>query len=239
MSALGSVGTIDASPLSQRVLARIRDRILAGALPHGVWLRLVDLATEVGTSVTPVRAALSTLEEQGLVEVAKARGFRVVPPSRRDVIDAYLITAFISGELTARAAKTMSPKVLAECESLHDRMSSISRGKHTGDVDALNWEFHRTIHMAAGSPRAGMTLRAVTRSVPHDFHRLVPDWTKTAMMHHKEILSALRSGDAQKARAAAEEHVTLGCERLVKHLERTGYWKLDGREARRSRHRKA
>jgi DNA-binding GntR family transcriptional regulator len=225
MSALGVIGAIDASPLSQRVLTRIRDRILSGALPHGLWLRLTDLAAELGTSVTPVRAALSTLQEQGLVEVAKARGFRVIPPTRRDVTDAYLIAAFLSGELAARAASTISLQTLAQLESLHERMSAVAGGKQSEDIDALNWEFHRTIHLAAESPRAGVTLRAVTRSVPHDFHRLVPGWTEEALLHHKQILDALRSYDAEGARVAAQRHVALGCERLVEHLERTAYWK--------------
>lgn len=222
------VGAIDASSLSQRVRSRIRDRILAGTLPPGIWLRLTDLAAELGTSVTPVRTALSSLEHQGLVEVAKARGFRVVPPTRRDVIDAYMITAFLSGELTARAASAAPSLTLERCESVQEQMIAIADGKRSGDIDALNWEFHRTIHLAAESQRASATLRVVTRSVPHDFHRLVPGWTEDALIHHRQILDALRSRDIENARRAAERHVSLGCERLVEHLERTGYWKTLG-----------
>ena len=201
----------------------IRDRILAGALPHDRWLRIADLAAELGTSVTPVRTALLTLEQQGLVEVAKARGFRAIPPTRRDVTDAYLITAFLSGELTARTA-SLAEKPLARCEGIHDEMIAVADGTRPGDVDELKWEFHRTIHGAAASPRAASTLRAVTRSVPHAFHRLVPGWTEVALVHHREILDALRNRDSEKARRAAERHVLLGCEMLVEHFERSGYW---------------
>ncbi len=218
------IGAIDASPLSRRVLSRIRDRILAGALPRGIWLRLADLAAELGTSITPVRIALSRLEQQGLVEVAKARGFRVIAPTRRDVADAYLITAFLSGELTARAARAASEQIIERCESMQAHMVEVADGKQPGDVDALNWEFHRAIHLAAESPRASSTLRAVTRSVPHDFHRLVPGWTEVALVHHRLILDALRQRDPERARRAAELHVSLGCERLVEHLARSGYW---------------
>ena len=224
MSALGTVGSIDASPLSQRVLSRIRDRILAGALKPGVWLRLTDLAAELGTSVTPVRTALLTLEHQGLVKVAKARGFCVVPPTRRDVQDAYMITAFLSGELTARSTSPVRPELLARIAAIHERMTAVASGRAAGDVDVLNWEFHREIHLAAESPRALSTLRAVTRSVPHDFHRLVPGWTAEALGHHAEIVAALRAGDAGEARRLAEQHVALGCERLIAHFERIGYW---------------
>lgn len=224
MSAFGGVGSIDASPLSQRVLSRIRERILAGALEPGVWLRLSDLAAELGTSVTPVRTALSTLEHQGLVEVAKARGFRVVPPTRRDVVDAYLITAFLSGELTARAAQAPNVELAGRLEDLQEQMRAIAAGERSGDVDSINWAFHRAIHLSTRSPRALSTLRAVTRSVPHDFHRLIPGWTEEALGHHREILEAVRRGDAEGARRAAEQHVSLGCRRLVAHFERIGYW---------------
>jgi len=224
VSVLRAVGSIDASPLSQRVLSRIRDRILAGALKPGAWLRLTDLAAELGTSVTPVRTALQTLEHQGLVKVAKARGFCVVSPTRRDDEDAYLITAFISGELAARAAHPIRSELTARIASVHERMTAVAAGHAGGDVDALNWEFHREIHLAAESPRALSTLRSVTRSVPHDFHRLVPGWTLEALGHHALIIDALREGDAAQARRLAEQHVRLGCERLIAHFERIGYW---------------
>src|SRR5271163_3485470 len=100
MKARLGVTRIDSSTLSKRVLVQLRDRIIGGAVAGETWLRLADLADELGTSITPVRTALAELETQGLVAVAKARGYRVVPPTDADIRDAYLVIGFLSGELS-------------------------------------------------------------------------------------------------------------------------------------------
>ena len=49
------------------VLGQIRQAILSGALPAGSQLREAHIASEMGISRSPVREALSRLEEEGLV----------------------------------------------------------------------------------------------------------------------------------------------------------------------------
>ena len=223
MSELG-FGPLDASSLSRRALVQIRDRILAGSLPAQRWLRIADLAEELGTSITPVRAALTTLEQRGLIEVAKARGFRIIPPTREDIQDSYLITAFVSGELAARAAAVIDAESLEHCQTLQARMEAVWRGESEADIDDLNWGFHRRIHGSSGSSRLLSVLRTIVPSVPHDFHRLVPDWTAIALKQHRNILDALERHDAVAARAAASNHVKFGCDMLLEDLELAHYW---------------
>lgn len=220
MSAPLGIERIDASNLSERVLARVRDQIIGGALPSGKWLRLADLAHELGTSITPVRSALARLESQGLVEVAKARGYRVIPPTAADIADAYLIVRFLSGELGARAARMADTPFVERCRELAQTVERAASASPAEDIDAANWKFHRTINAQAGAPRLRRVLRTVTRSVPHDFHRIVPGWTPVAIDHHSELVEALAAGDAGRARAVAENHVALGCAQLLDHLAR-------------------
>ncbi|GAC1571161.1 MAG: GntR family transcriptional regulator [Candidatus Elarobacter sp.] len=209
---------VDSSSLSKRVLVRLRDRIIAGAVPAGTWLRLADLARELGTSITPVRAALAELETQGLVEVAKARGYRVVPPSDADIRDAYLIAGFISGELSARAASRADDTFVARVRELQRGVELAARSGSGEELDAANWAFHRTINQHAPSPRLDRLLRAVIRSVPHQFHSIVSGWTGIAIKHHRELVRALAAKDPVRARAVAEKHVALGCTQLLHHL---------------------
>ena len=56
------------------VLGQIRQAILSGALPAGSQLREAHIASEMGISRSPVREALSRLEEEGLVEKVPFKG---------------------------------------------------------------------------------------------------------------------------------------------------------------------
>ncbi|MDE2571676.1 MAG: GntR family transcriptional regulator [bacterium] len=208
--------------LSQRSLAYLRDLIVAGRIDSTRWMRMADLARALGTSITPVRSALMELEREGLVEIAKARGVRVIPMTREDVRDVYLLHAFLSGELAARAAARALPPLLEACRRLQRRMERVAAGRSKESIDDLNWKFHRLINLEAGAPRLARILRQVSYSVPHAFHAMVPGWSHLAMQHHRALIGALESGSAQEARNWAEEHVRVGCALLLEQLERSG-----------------
>lgn len=220
-------GSVDATTLSERTLMHVRDLIIAGRIEPGRWFRMADLALALGTSITPVRSALLALEREGLVEVAKARGIRIIPVTRQDIQDAYFMQAFLSGELAARAAQARDAQLVTQLEGLQRRMEDAVRGRSSEDVDDLNWQFHRTINVRAASPRLARMLRLVSRSVPHAFHRLVPGWSRQSMKHHRALMRALAAGLPEHARRVAEEHVRTGCDLLIKRLEKSHYWQSE------------
>lgn len=53
--------------LSGQLVELVRDRILSGAMPANLALRQDALAAELGVSKIPLRAALTRLEQEGLL----------------------------------------------------------------------------------------------------------------------------------------------------------------------------
>jgi DNA-binding GntR family transcriptional regulator len=135
------------------------------------------------------------------------------------------VSGYLSGELSARAARTAGDELIASCAALQEEMERLAGGA-PGDIDELNWRFHRIIHRYAGAPRLARALGVMLRTVPHDFHCLVPGWTGPAMEQHRALLGALRARDAEAARHVAQRHMRDGCELLIAQLERTGYWSM-------------
>lgn len=75
------------SRLQREVAGRIRDLLLRRESPAGTHLPEVELARELGVSRTPVKAALSLLAGEGLLEFHPGRGFflrRELSDSDRD-----------------------------------------------------------------------------------------------------------------------------------------------------------
>ena len=65
---------------------RLREEIIACALPPGEPLRFDVLRERFGASFTTLREALTALAAEGLVDAQEQRGFRVAPVSRQDLI---------------------------------------------------------------------------------------------------------------------------------------------------------
>ena len=65
--------------IREKVYEHLRERILNGNIKAGERLVEADLADRIGTSRTPVREALHTLEREGLVESSAPGGVYRVP----------------------------------------------------------------------------------------------------------------------------------------------------------------
>jgi DNA-binding GntR family transcriptional regulator len=61
----------------------LRQQIVSGALRSGSLYSIGDIAQQLGTSPTPIREALLELENDGLVELVRNRGFRIRAISTR------------------------------------------------------------------------------------------------------------------------------------------------------------
>src|SRR4051794_12578602 len=90
--------------LAEDIARYVRKRIFDGTYAAGQYIRLDQLAVELGVSVTPVREALFVLSAEGLLSQQPRRGFVVVAVTVRDLTDVSNVQAHIGGELAARAA---------------------------------------------------------------------------------------------------------------------------------------
>lgn len=98
------------SPLSQKnlrdqALEILKLRLISGDLAPGQIYSASSLATELGVSNSPVREAMLTLVNQGLMETVRNRGFRVVPLSQKELRNIYDLRVLIEIPSTARLAE--------------------------------------------------------------------------------------------------------------------------------------
>ncbi|WP_036036295.1 GntR family transcriptional regulator, partial [Bradyrhizobium yuanmingense] len=77
----------EAGTLSERAANLIEQDILAGHLPPGSRLGIVDLVQRYDIGATPLREGLSRLMSRGLIVGIGQRGFRVAEVSREDLAD--------------------------------------------------------------------------------------------------------------------------------------------------------
>jgi DNA-binding GntR family transcriptional regulator len=208
--------------LSDDVARFIRRRIFDGTYPAGQYVRLDQLAAELGISVTPVREALFALRAEGLIAQQPHRGFVVLPVTERDLADVANVQAHVGGELAARAAINITDDQLRELQQIQAQLERAYAGEDEDLTVRLNHEFHRAINVAAGSPKLAQVMSQITRYAPESVFPAIEGWPDQSISDHRRVLSALEKRDSVLARAAMSEHLAAGAVPLIEHLVARG-----------------
>lgn len=208
--------------LSEDIARFVRRRIFDGTYPAGEFIRLEQLASELGVSVTPVREALFELRAEGLLAQQPRRGFVVLPVTGRDIADVSNVQAHVGGELAARAALHITADQMRELTAIQDALEDAYRRDDGEAAVRLNHEFHRAINVAADSPKLAQMMSLITRYAPESVFPTIEAWPRESVRHHRDVLAALQNHDADRARAAMSEHLAAGAGPLIEHLKARG-----------------
>ena len=201
-----------ASTGGETVYLTLRARILSGQLPANATLREQALAEELGVSRTPVREALRRLDETGLVTFVPNRGATVVAWSIEQVRETYFVRAGLEGRAAGLAAGKITEAETDRLAELIEEMEPLLTAVEDSGLarlGALNAEFHRIVVSAARSPQL-LTLTASVGRVPlmaGTFRRQGEQFRLRSNHQHRDILTALRSGDEVWAEVAMRSHI--------------------------------
>lgn len=209
--------------LAHQATEAIREMILVGELLPGQHVTHEELAKRLDVSTMPVREALLRLTHQGFIEARPGRHFEVVSTTRDDINDIYWAHAMLAGELTARATRNTDPELIETLLSVQEKFEALTSDA-TDDLDRLNNRFHQLINRQAHAPKLLVFLRNTIRLIPEHFYALVPDWHSISKKGHRHIIDAIRSGDEERARRAAETHVRDAGALLTDLFTDKGYW---------------
>ena len=203
--------------LSQHVTDTLRDWVLHGRLSPGARLEEIPLAASLGVSRTPVRAALATLGNEGLLEYQPKRGYQVRTYELDEIIAAYDVRAALEG-LGARLAaqRGLSDTAIATLRACLARGDEIlGKGvllpEDHEPYQEMNMCLHNTLLEAAGNPWV-QRFAAQAQAIPYASDRIVlwdvaHDVILRSHGDHHRVVDAVIARDAPRAESLMREHV--------------------------------
>jgi GntR family transcriptional repressor for pyruvate dehydrogenase complex len=213
-----------AAPLTESAIAKLRDMIASGALGPGDRLPPeAELATLLGASRNTAREAIRALVTTRVLDVRRGDGTFVTSLRPELLLDGISFAAevlqgdfsleliavrrILEGAASGLAAQHMSDPIRAELQTCLDQMRTASSHEVLVRFDA---RFHSIIASASGNATLASILSGVSsQTIRARVWRGDLDGSVIArtLQQHEDILSALTSGDAALAEAAAVLHV--------------------------------
>ncbi|CDP89999.1 MULTISPECIES: GntR family transcriptional regulator [Mycolicibacterium] len=204
--------------LSDVVAAHVRELIVSGQLQSGAFIRPEAVAEELGVSATPAREGLLQLQTEGFLSVEPRRGFMVTALSSDDIRDIYDAQALLGGELTARAATTITPAAVDELEGIQNALEKAAAAGDFDEEERLNHQFHALIYRLSGSRKMRWLIKTTLAYAPRKFFAAVDGWPEASAQDHRAIIEHLRANEPEKARAAMARHIRNAGALLADHL---------------------
>jgi GntR family transcriptional regulator, vanillate catabolism transcriptional regulator len=211
---------LSASSQTVRVLVELRGLLLSGHFAPGERLAEQPLVERFGVSRSPLRLALVTLEQEGLVEHRKAGGYVARPFEPADVDDTLSLVEVLEGAAARLAAERAErrPDLLASLRECTEQLDASLRTSPAAESARLYLESNRTFHgliiRLAGSRVLSLARGNALRRMPGPPSQtelaaaklLEREFLLAAQRQHRALLTAIQERDGTLAERIAREH---------------------------------
>ena len=212
--------------LKEEIFDVLHEKIIAGKVGPGEWLRQEDIATQLGVSMTPVREALDLLVSVGLAERVPYRGVRVPQPSADEIVEAYAMRLLLEAAGARSAALKREQPQVDELKRILSRMKGLHSLSDMSILRQLSHKFHQSVVAIGGNSMLDRLYEMVMNSFPdwmlYEYLFRHTDLLESSLsgeyQEHMALVNAIEAGDADLAERMAIAHIRKLGEELVEYL---------------------
>jgi DNA-binding GntR family transcriptional regulator len=206
-----TLAPLEARPttLTDQVVAAIRKAVHSGELIPGQLYSAYQISDLLGVSRAPVREALMRLSEAGLVRMERNRGFRLVTPDAREIVEIFHLRLLLEVPAARVAAER---RTAVRSRSLRQFLTQMRRAAREHDEARFmlhDREFHECLLRAGGNQRLVETVGGLRDTIrllgasTVDQSRSLADIAD----EHAPIAAAVADGDPDEAARLMAFHV--------------------------------
>ena len=203
----------------------VREGILTLSFKPNAHLSAVSLAQTLGMSRTPIREALSRLDQEGLVYKGQSNGFYVRSIRLKDVIDTYRVREALEVEAALEALPLIDSQTLEKLGSLLKESKALIDSPDDAEFLVINRKFHKQIQDATKNDVFSLLMGPI-----HDRVRLIgailiqkyAARKREVFNENQDIYPALVKKDPVALESAVRIHVRKAREHATKLLIEDG-----------------
>jgi DNA-binding GntR family transcriptional regulator len=192
----------------------------ANIYAHPTEIRLDErqLSQQLGVSRTPIREAMTLLEQEGFLRTEPRRGVYIIRKTKKQIIEMIQVWAALESMAARLVTQRASDQEIARLRHLFDEFDSSTPDEHVDEYSDANIAFHQAIIRMSGCQLIGditenlfIHVRAIRKVTIRQGNRAA-----RSIVDHMKIIEAIEKRDTDLAERLVREH-TLD---LAAHVER-------------------
>src|SRR5882757_3925081 len=177
---------------------------------HDDELRLDErqLSQSLGVSRTPIREAMTLLEQEGFLRTVPRRGIFIVRKTKKQIIEMIEMWAALESMAARLATLNASDADIGALRHMFDEFNNSTPTEHIDEYSDANIAFHQAIIGLSGSHLMGKTIenlfihvRAIRRMTISQSDR-----AERSIIDHMRIIEALEARDTELAERLVRQH---------------------------------
>jgi DNA-binding GntR family transcriptional regulator len=210
--------------LRDQAYAALKQAIMdADIYSHHEEIRLDErqLSLALGVSRTPIREAMTLLEQEGFLRTVPRRGGFIVRKTKKQIIEMIEMWAALESMAARLATLHASDADIAALRTMFDDFRGATPAEHIHEYSDANIAFHQAIIRLSGSHLMGKTIedlfihvRAIRRMTIAQSDRAA-----RSIIDHMQIIEALEARDTERAERLVRQHSLDLAEHVATHCD--------------------
>jgi DNA-binding GntR family transcriptional regulator len=202
-------GRHDRRKVTDWVYEELKSAIVDLRLAPGDPLREATLADQLGVSKTPIREALTRLEQEGLVETTSFKGAVVTGYSRQDLLEIYELRELLENAAARTAAESMADADRDRLDRICRESRKLKKNHDAVGLAALISAFDDVLFEQVRNSR----IRALIENLRAHLTRIghltaeIPGRIEASVDEHEKIVQAIAARDPELAERQMREHI--------------------------------
>jgi DNA-binding GntR family transcriptional regulator len=202
-------GRHDRRKVTDWVYEELKSAIVDLRLAPGDPLREATLADQLGVSKTPIREALTRLEQEGLVETTSFKGAVVTGYSRQDLLEIYELRELLENAAARTAAESMADADRDRLDRICRESRKLKKNHDPAGLAALISAFDDVLFEQVRNSR----IRALIENLRAHLTRIghltaeIPGRIEASVDEHEKIVQAIAARDPELAERQMREHI--------------------------------
>jgi DNA-binding GntR family transcriptional regulator len=166
------------------------------------------LSESLGVSRTPVREAMTLLEQEGFLRMVPRRGIYIVRKSKREIVEMIQMWAALESMAARLATLHASDEEIAKLRHMFDQFRDSTPAEHIAEYSDANIAFHQAIVELSKSQIILDTIKNIFIHV-RAIRRMTisqSDRAERSIVDHLRIVEALEKRDTELAERLVREH---------------------------------